>query len=622
MSTRPVYPRTTRSAYGEFERVRRPVPFEFDDSSVTPIRFSIVREIYVGDGQGAGTVVNDDFVTFDQLADYPSYWQGVTFSFGVYHAYAVFGKGHKSIPIPYTATVGSDARFKTCLFENACMRNGKTGEAKASRREFLKGVSTPVVLSGDWVRDEDGGFWSDLFGDDGAVGDVEVYGGLSKEKEEVYPDGKGLFFAYDEDAWYKQKENEYEWKLSTIGGGGSSNWKVDTDGNLTPKDNEPVSVDELSSGRQNSNNINLTHLVNDGTYSDILDAIANAPPTYPTGTTFVIEPGTYQSGTPQSITWSNRTITVAGEPTAANWTPDREQQPVVIEWTGADADTPLTFDTSNSTLESIRFRGITFRPETAGNGTTAIHFDASSNDIRNVEFDHCTWDDWGGGALDTTHGGPEAYDFDFHRCGIRACSGQAGLPKQTYWNPGCFIQTGNSTGTAASFGNLSYVSGVIGGANGNDGITISSGCKVIAKNFEGDGATAGQNAIVVDHTGNPAQIFGSLGRWDIPVYVANGSVHTNFSTTGTETVKVRFQATANNDHNGSRLFSVGANYDFENATTQQIVSHASQDDANVPTNPPVGFKGYSQDADGAGTPGWLKVDRTGTIHYITETNTR
>lgn len=78
-----------------------------------------------------------------------------------------------------------------------------TDMTRAHRREFLKFVSTPVVMSSGLIdRDGDGDYLDDILGlDDETEKDLVV--GKRDERESVDSDEHEVYFAYDTNEWFR-----------------------------------------------------------------------------------------------------------------------------------------------------------------------------------------------------------------------------------------------------------------------------------------------------------------------------------------------------------------------------------------------------------------------------------
>lgn len=377
-----------------------------------------------------------------------------------------------------------------------------------------------------------------------------------------------------------------------------------------------VGADVVNADQLNNTEINLTSLVEDGTYGDIGDAIAQEPATHPQGTVFIIERGTYSISGIKSISWGNRHIKAAGfnGPAGNVWNPDSDTQPVVIE---CDTNPAFSIDADSTLHKGGSITGIEFTEASGSSVPVGLRFNPTNGgQIDNWWFIGCVWDGFSGAGISNA-GGNQTFNVTFRACGIRGHSAEATFPAQTYWDHDCYIEAVNSTADKGSayFDEKSYVGGTIGGTNAN-GVRVDKWCVVDAKNFELSSTSGSDVAVFVDGGNEEVFVGGHLDSWNTAVKLLSGYAAIDAS---------RFDLNI-----GTWVHFVGAaqahaktiGWGFEkNKTemdnTQSVylwVRHI-QGAANV-ADWDEGNVGWAFDVDGAGTPGLVyNVPGVTGVHY-------
>ncbi|QIO20859.1 hypothetical protein [Haloarcula sp. JP-L23] len=184
-------------------------------------------------------------------------------------------------------------------------------------------------------------------------------------------------------------------------------------GDTHNKERIDLTVKSICAGEQNNNEVNLTRLVEDGTYTDIADAIANEPPDNEAGTVHIIEPGIYMldsSQFPHTITYSNRSIAAKGY---GQWfNEDIRDENRAAELVVPDGSSGAVFDISDGStrVEGVEFAGLRIRPETNLESTASPFRWETTNSpvIRANRWRQCYISNFDAAPFDTIGGNPTA----------------------------------------------------------------------------------------------------------------------------------------------------------------------------------------------------------------------
>lgn len=380
-----------------------------------------------------------------------------------------------------------------------------------------------------------------------------------------------------------------------------------------------TSIDEVTAGDQNSNEVNLTELVNDGTYTDILDAIDNEPSKNPQGTVHVIEPGTYQATTEAVVTYNSRSISVAGGVPAMDTGPQSSTTaPVVIEWDGGDnADMITLNDGSGGDTHSVRILGIEFDQTGTQSGVRGIVHDVSGGGRSfNHTIERCKFRTITGRPIDVDGSAIDAFQNDYLFCGVNpGGSGAAGPDVGAI----AYVMGGTYRSASADYalrvGRTSQVIGCdISPNSGNTGVlAYEFGAQIQPRDVEGDGGT--EVAVEVDGvTGSPQNmvILPEPDNLSKSLVVTDGPV---FAWLGDDGTTVEFNG-ANNDHNGSLVLTDHEPGDISVSGNQNIRIISCTEVSNVgATTLPRGWMGIDNDRDGAGQNALVTKTRDGTAVF-------
>jgi hypothetical protein len=344
-------------------------------------------------------------------------------------------------------------------------------------------------------------------------------------------------------------------------------------------DYESVTTDDETAGTQNSNEVNLTKLVNEGVYSDILDAIANEPGTNAQGVRHVVEPGTYTVSTAQTVTYSNREVVAYGGGHRYNDAGDTA--PVVIKWTGSTSTVPLTFGDTNTQTEGNTFRGLEFQPDTTDTAIAAFQFEGVSGaPTRDYLFDRVHIRDWGGPGIRLSPNGTANDNFahTWRDCGIFKNSGQVDLQDQARVFGG-FLKCNNGTTPGVLIRKSSSVFGtVINVEDGGTGPIVGDGAVMMPNKIE-TSSTGGSSQYGLVVQGGDVQlkpmIVTEITRFNTGIKFdnnngANAKVMCSFNETGT----YRFEfAGTDNDHNGTIVLGdiAPSNVNISGSTNQRML---------------------------------------------------
>jgi hypothetical protein len=291
-----------------------------------------------------------------------------------------------------------------------------------------------------------------------------------------------------------------------------------------------IQTDELEAATQNSNEKNLTKLVEDGTYTDIGEAMAKEPANSDPNTTHVIEPKAtpYQASGQYTASWSKAEIAAAGTGTVAGdwWAFNQDSFPVVIEYDDAGTGNPLiTFDSAAGVIRGHEWRGIKFKPTTNGGGNTVLKY-TTGNGNANVShrFEGVSFYQFGGPGFEGVESNGDAYNFTFKSC-AGVVGGTMKFPEQTLWDGDSIFQCiSESNQFVGEFGPLSAIGGAMDASTDENGVIIDGGCWLEPRNFEGNG-NAGQIGVRVDDTtgGTTSFVGGRVSNWDVGVELTAGS---------------------------------------------------------------------------------------------------
>lgn len=306
----------------------------------------------------------------------------------------------------------------------------------------------------------------------------------------------------------------------------------------------------------NDNEVNLTRLVENGTYSDIADAIANEPPTNSTGTRHVIEPGSYTVGSGYQLDYSNREIVAYGSAQKWNVTHGTTEYPVEIKQQDGEAEAIFVVPDNATQYYGVTFRGIDFKPVTGGGAHGAFRFGATTSGglNRDFRFIDCSFRQFGGPGIETDNN-TQNYDMSFVRCRFQKVGAQLTLGKQTFLG-NCYILSKNPAVDTPmiSIADKSQVVGMIlSCSSGSDhGLRVRGGCYIHMKNAEGTGTPSGNAAIIVDDSGlGVTSISGLIDNWDHGVRIDSGPINAvGWHMVNIGTYKFNFQG-GNNSHNGT-----------------------------------------------------------------------
>jgi len=324
---------------------------------------------------------------------------------------------------------------------------------------------------------------------------------------------------------------------------------TDSDGDVGGPSNrvdgffDGVDATSVNAGGQNNTDINLTRLVENGTYTDIVDAIVNAPPNYSENQRFVIEPGIYTATGGYNLTWDGYEIVAKGHNN--NWKPAAgDRPPVVIKFdTATYSGGAITINASGGNLRGGGFKGIQFRPQTIGNGTTGIMMEGGGNIVFGYTFTNCSFYGWGGKPIDRSSALGVFYT-GFDRCNFDTNGDTALLGSQTVaYNPVCMAYSG--TGAAIKFGLKSSAFGII----TEETIEGSASSWLHFTNSEGPGDGTGTGVILAGN--DPMLVTGSINGWDIGIDVQNGAVINLAHMNNISSYKLQFSGSTNSSHRGS-----------------------------------------------------------------------
>jgi hypothetical protein len=353
--------------------------------------------------------------------------------------------------------------------------------------------------------------------------------------------------------------------------------------------------DNVRLARQNDNAVNLTRLVNNGTYSDIGDAIANEPANNAAGTVHVIEPGTYTVSSTYRITYDNAVIRVAGGSRGRTFNASASPTAVTIE-----AATSRLFnvaDKANDTdCRGVSFEGITFRPDSANSRSEAFFFDVDSSGFaQEVEFHDCQFREWGGPGIDVANQlwwfGGAHYGCAFDRPQDTMVFGN----QQSFFD--CRFTADDQTSGAVGFelGAPASVFGgeVVVGSNGQTGLKVGGNSVIMPNNVEGDGS-AGSVGIEVNGTaGDPTAVATYIHDWETGVYSSQGSIH-GFNSFVSISGDLYDLDGGNNDHNGTFLYGdlPPASVRVASDTNLLTIKDAKPRNGLTKSNIPAGYEGY------------------------------
>jgi hypothetical protein len=385
--------------------------------------------------------------------------------------------------------------------------------------------------------------------------------------------------------------------LSTLGGGGVQN---PMQADLDAAGNDITNVGSLDTDEQNNNEINLTRLVEDGTYNDIVHAMVTEPSNHSVPKRYLIESGTYQVST--QYTLSKNDVEFVAYGTGQNWiqpVADGGNFPVVLEWTGTTGggETMLTLGDGANQLEGVRFRGIEFRPETEDAAVTAIHGAGSgtSNVTQDITFERCAFR-----RFDTPFSyasRQQNFDWKFMDCGWDIRVNAAVLGGQATVFNGYVFADGT---TGLDLYEKSQLWGLKADvSNGATGIAARALCDVRPANLEGD-QSAGLVGIEVNHTGGRTQIGGNITSMETAVEVTSGPIMFH-ATTANITGDVINLAGGNNAHNGSVILGVAPTNIAVNSYLQNMAVLGPPADNLAAADVPPGYIGIDTDRGGTGT---------------------
>lgn len=318
---------------------------------------------------------------------------------------------------------------------------------------------------------------------------------------------------------------------------------------------------------------NLTELVNDGTYSDILAAIQGEAAD---NAVLYIEDGTYSVSTAATVSDISN-VRVFCPARGSKW--NQNTFPVRLEWTGTAGSDMLSVTTPNSDVEGWHFEGISFDGGEAGAGTGANHairFNSDGNQNRDHAFVRCGFQHTDGRPIERTGTNPaEVYDFEFRECSVFKNNAPITIPAQSEWYGGYVVA--NATDGAALGMECHAEVNVFGVTaapqNGATAILHNGMGTIIPANIEGDGSTGSAGIEIRSKTSIPG---GRITNCDVGIEVgdpsdstvnANGCFIAGIRIQNHTTAKIRFNGGANN-HNDTIIMStdafVNANVAFNN----------------------------------------------------------
>lgn len=349
---------------------------------------------------------------------------------------------------------------------------------------------------------------------------------------------------------------------------------ADFENNVNGQDIAPSSVD---TEKINNSVVNLTALVNNGDYDNIIEAIGTEPGTNPQGTYHYIEPGGYSPTPSQQYTVSQRNFAVGHPGSINNWMSAVDRHAPVklkIDYsTIGDTTAPIQLGDGSNITNGQLFEGIHFEPQTLDTGgehLLEVPATGESDKVFNVSFNRCTWRRFGGDVfdIDTTQ---FAFGWEFRRCGWLDNAEKVNIGRQAaLYSP---VVRSPSTGTpAVDLDNRSYaVNAIHRGGSGGPAFKLGSWTRLHARNLEG---TSGSDGVIVEgNSSNPAFVTGAFFGYDNGIVVKNGAVIANTLTfEGNVGTHIRFEG-GNNDHNNS-YYVVRSPYDVENVNGANFKAQA------------------------------------------------
>lgn len=415
-----------------------------------------------------------------------------------------------------------------------------------------------------------------------------------------------------------------EWDPAANSGSGGfvSRGPIDLSGNDI-QNAGAVDADSVSTGKQNNNEINLTRLVENGTYADIHDAMANEPPNHPQGTRFMIEPGDYTvSSGPYQITHNNAEYAAYGG--VHPWADSVDNSaPVHITLDGAaiGANPAFEFGDGVSRCYGNQFNGIAWEATGTQDVWAAWNGVDQSSLVFDFEFNGCFWEGFTGPVNNHAN---LALNFanSYYRCGWTNIDAKVQFGNQADLRV-CTNTNHNTTGPAMMVPNLGTVWAhtIKGDRTKQPGIELGDYVVAQFKNAEG-GSNTGEQSMVLCTANTQAKILPShISRCRTQIQADNGGLismgpHTDG---GTTTEEVRLTG-ANNDHNATflKLESVlNLNNLNGGVFTGRIFDTKEHDNLSASdVSGAHGFIGHDINRGGTGNTALILTQYNGAVQYI------
>lgn len=437
-----------------------------------------------------------------------------------------------------------------------------------------------------------------LLATSGAVGVVGA-GGFVAGTETAEADAVAADVGTEADPWQKVWTHEIE------SGDGASG----------------VTIPAIAAGQINDNFINLTSLVEDGTYADIVDAIVNEPANHDPGLYYYIEPGTYEVSTGYTLTESEFAVGCPGHTENWNRPIGQNRNAVMIEWTGDATTDMLTIGDGATSVRGVSFENIYFVPENDDGGRNAIVGGGDSGSAtRDIKFENCMFHGWGGNGIDIDS---DLFNFSwkFHHCGFQHVTAKIGT-QATFIEP--YIKPESSTPVIECRRRSTWLAATIDAASGpNDavGIRVGTPATVNLSNAEGPGSGGGAIGVeIFEDIQGPAEIRGSFSGWDIGVQAATEGTILGLATfRGTGIADYDFGGGVNS-HNGTVLIGDIAPTDVRMADDSQrmrVVTSWVGDNVSA-ADVPAGMIIADRNRGGSGTDSMVvgSDNNGGPVRYI------
>lgn len=360
--------------------------------------------------------------------------------------------------------------------------------------------------------------------------------------------------------------------------------------------------DSVSTDEQNNNEINLTSLVEDGTFTSILDAIANADQVSAPGNRLIIEPGVYQADTQRTLTYSDREISAYG--TGHVWNTNGDTLPVVIEWTGSTGggERMLTIGDGSTLVEGLKFGGIEFQPQTKKDAITGVYYDTSTSggQARDITWERCAWRFFGNEPIGNASATP-TFDIKYHNCSWYQNDVVASLGVQaTVWG-GYFSPSQGSNGL--KIGTKSLVFGVRADIQDNSvAIEARDNSLIMPGNLEAQSSPGSIGITVTAAPGAPVSISGTFDGFETGVRVDDGPIYLDAKFPNINGNMVEFTG-GNNAHNG---YLLQGNYaptqiQFDSFLQQGLILSSNELQNASESELVPGWFGIDTDRNGTGT---------------------